>query len=90
MTTERATEKLAEIYHTGDADSKAERAAEGHLWEADRHAETCEWDRAGYCVDAAYHALGAEPPDATAGTWDAGKHPIQIEAERRWQEAVAP
>jgi hypothetical protein len=89
MTTEQATAKLAEIYRTGEADSKAERAAETRLWEAVLHAEACDWLKAGYCLDGAYHAFGAEPPDGAVEMWDDGKHPIQIEAERKHQEITS-
>jgi hypothetical protein len=88
MTTGRATEKLAEIYRTGDADSREERCAEGHLWRAADHAEACDWGRADYSLDAAYHAHGAEPPEATANDLGLGRHPIQVEACRRHREEM--
>jgi hypothetical protein len=88
MNTGQATETLAEIYPTGDADSKTERAAEGQLWTAAQHAEACEWSQAGYSLDAAYHALGAEPPEATATDFERGRHAIQIEADRRHLEEM--
>jgi hypothetical protein len=84
--TEQATAKLADIFRTGDADTKVDRVAEGNLWEAARHAG--EGNRAGadYHLEEAYRALGAEPPDATADDWVQERHPVQIEADRRCQE----
>jgi hypothetical protein len=87
MKTDQATVKLAQIYGTGDADSKEERAAEGHLWEAIGYTQACDWAKAEYQFEAAYHALGAVPPEASAGSWERGKHAIQIEAERQFQES---
>jgi hypothetical protein len=88
MSTDRATETLAEIYRTGDADSREERRAEGHLWSAVERAEACDWGRADYSLEAAYHPLGAEPPDASANDLGLGSHPIQVEAGRRYREEM--
>ena len=88
MTTDRATEVLADIYLTGDTDSREERGAEGHLWRAAEHVESHDWSRADDSLDAAYHALGAEPPDATANDLALGRHPIQVEADRQYREEM--
>jgi hypothetical protein len=86
MTTDQATAKLADILRTGDADTKAERVAERNIWERYRHVEEENWSRADYSLEAAYHALGAEPPAVMADEWAQEKHPAQVEADRRWRE----
>ncbi|OJW21135.1 MAG: hypothetical protein BGO49_24280 [Planctomycetales bacterium 71-10] len=88
MTTEKATKALAEIYATGDSDTRAERAAESHLWDAEERVRSEEWGLAGYSLDAAYRALGAEPPDSTAEDFERGRHPIRVEAERLVREML--
>lgn len=88
MTTDEATKTLAEIYATGDSDSRAGRVAEAHLWDADERARSQEWGLADYSLEAAYHALDAEPPSATADDLGRGRHPIQVEAERLYEEMM--
>jgi hypothetical protein len=89
MTTDQANEKLAEIYRTGDSDTTAERAADGHLWRAVEAAEEHDWNQASYSLEAAYHALGADPSAAAADDLEQGVHPIQVEAERQHREVVS-
>jgi hypothetical protein len=88
MTTEQATARLAKIYRTGDADSKEERSAERHLWEGAERAAALDWVQADQCLEAAYRAFGAEPPLAPAHDFECGRHPIQLEAERQYQEQM--
>lgn len=88
MTTDKATKKLAEIYVTGDSDNRPERNAENHLWDIESRAEAEDWGRADYSLDAAYHAMGAEPPSATAVDFSRGRHPIRVEAERLQREML--
>src|SRR5689334_15261652 len=74
MPTGQDTAELATFYRTGDVDTEEERSAEMHLWRGE--------------LVAAYHALGAEPPDVTPSACDRGVHPIKLEAERQYQEQV--
>ncbi|WP_165070769.1 hypothetical protein [Paludisphaera rhizosphaerae] len=88
MNTDEATKALAEIYLTGESDTRAEREAECHLWQARERAEAEDWDTADYSLDAAYHALGAEShPEATADDLSRRKHSIRVEAERLSRDA---
>lgn len=88
MTTDEATRQLAEIYMTGDPETRRGRAAEGHLWEAEERAGAEDWSRADGSLVAAYRALGAKSPAATADDLGRGQHPIQVEAERMWRMEV--
>lgn len=76
MTTNEATQKLAE-YHALGGFSDAAMAI--------REAEACgrEWDWSGAqaSIGRAYRLLGAEPPNATGYDWHCGAHPIQLAAQ---------
>lgn len=85
MTTDQATERLAEIEVLGDEDwnSLTERA----LQAAVRAGKDWRWDDAERWIARAYRLLGAEPPAGHGGyAWHCGAHPLSLAIGARRRE----
>jgi hypothetical protein len=83
MTTEKATEILAEWLNTGVVNSNHKRTVsgiDGLMAAAVSQGRAWNWGEAEKHIHAAYHMLGAEPT-GTGYEWHKGNHAIQLTAK---------